>query len=155
MYEINKEIIFLCGQCFLGCIKQLLRFNIVFRFNPFFFEHSPNSFCEIQVWGARREIEQEKSSLFLKRSAFLNVFGMVNASIIKYKKSFFAYFAREVFPKLYDFLRTHILLCAKQAALAACVFCWLALIAARTDFLYISLMNGLHPCSSLVLSSNL
>lgn len=85
------------------CVEKLLSTNIVFRLNPLSLEHSPYGFCNIQVRGVRRKIEQEESSLLPKWSSLLKTLGTMNAGIVQYKKCLFTYFEGEVFQKLHDF----------------------------------------------------
>lgn len=113
MFEINKEILPQCGEGFFCCVEKLLSTNIVFRLNPLSLEHSPYGFCNIQVRGVRRKIEQEESSLLPKWSSLLKTLGTMNAGIVQYKKCLFTYFEGEVFQKLHDFLGIHIFLRAK------------------------------------------
>lgn len=113
MFEINKEIISQCCKCLSGCIEKLLLFNIVFRFNPLALEHFPNGFCNIQMQGIRRQIEQEEFSLFPKRYVFPNAFVTIYTNIAKHKKSLFVYLKREIFQKLHDSVYVYIFLCAK------------------------------------------
>lgn len=113
MFEINKEILPQCGEHFFCCVEKLLSTNIVFRLNPLPLEHSPYGFCNIQVWGISRKIEQEESSLLPKWSSPLKTFGTMNVGIVQYKKCLFTYFKEKVFQELHDFLGIHIFLRAK------------------------------------------
>lgn len=113
MFKINKEIFSNISKCVSSSIEKLLFADIILRSDPLPLEFSPYGFGNVQMWRIYRKIEEIKTSVLPKRNTFLNTFGTMYGSIVKYKESLFAYIEREVFQKFHDSGRIYFLLCGK------------------------------------------
>ena len=97
MREINFQTPPHICKTSVNCIKEFILINIIFWIEPFFFQFSPKSFGNIQVWTIRGKKEQVQSSLLPIMYSLLDCFGFMYSGIIQDNKCCFTYFKRKLF----------------------------------------------------------
>jgi hypothetical protein len=99
MCIVNKQFFSEFRQCSIGGVEKIVCTDIVQWSDPFSFQDSPKSFCNIQMWGIWRQIEQEKSSFCPDKSQLPYFMVAMDGCIVKYNKRVLMHTKRECIEK--------------------------------------------------------
>ena len=99
MRVVNEQSFSHLRQRSVGGVEKRVRTHIVQRSNPFSFQYSPECFCNVQMRGIGRQIEEEKSSFLPDRSHLPHFMIAVYGGIVKYNKGVLTHTERECIEK--------------------------------------------------------
>lgn len=97
------------AQDILDGAEQCLFGEIVLRFNPFTFENTPESFCQIQMRRIWRKIEYVESSVLPFLKPFFDFFALMYGRIVKHKDGKFFKSQGKFIHIFYEFFAVDIL----------------------------------------------
>lgn len=113
MSKVDMNFSAKCRQCPVRGIEQIVRGEIIRRSDPFSFEYTPESFCDIQIWTVWWQEKEEEATFFPYRPEFGDKFAPVYPGVVKDQKRIFGYPHGQAVEIIRHFIRRDAFICGK------------------------------------------
>jgi hypothetical protein len=121
MRVVNEQFFFHRGQRLVGGVEKRVCTHVVQWSDLFPLQYSPECFRDIQMWGIRRQIEEEKSSFLPDRPQLPYFMIATDGGIVKYDKRVLAHMERKCIRKVDKLVRGDILRSGEAPVMALSV----------------------------------
>ena len=113
MSKVDMNFSAKCRQCPVRGIEQIVSGEIIRRSEPFSFEYTPKSFCDIQMWTVWWQEKEEEAMFLPYRSEFGDKFAPVYPGVVKNQKRIFGYPHGQAIEIIRHFIHRDAFVCGK------------------------------------------